>query len=578
LPQPRYSFALLLAATVALTPGAFAQKKTPPVVNKKPAAATAKPAPKPAAPEPTTLSAVEKTAVDNLKADTIREITTALSAPEMEGRGTGQAGGDKAAQYIADRFRALGLKPLGDNKTYLQTARFEAREYTAETKFTLDDKTEIVFGKDFVSVPIPGAGPETTGEGELVFAGYGVESDEIDRHDLKGLNLNGKVVVLIGKGRPSNVSEATWKRVASPDKMIGTFLLRGAKGIILVGMDTEGENMEFSELADYLSRRQVSLPEAPEEMLPFALPPILLMGEESVEKLFAGSNATFADSKKKAEANEFVSRPLARTASITLKVKKETVNSSNVVAVLEGTDPKLKKEAVVFSAHYDAYGLGKDGKIYPGAADNALGVGEMIAAAEALVKGPKPRRTVIFLAVTGEEYGLLGAKYWTEHPTWPLASVVADLNCDGMGTEVYGPVKSVVGYGKEFSTLGRTLAGAAAALDCKIIPDPMPEEKAFERSDHYMFVQKGVPGMMVLGGPEVTDMAAFVARIKKWSKTDYHQPTDTVRPEWDWGGARTVASLLLVTGMRVIQADAAPRWLPTSKYQRDSGKKPAPKF
>jgi Zn-dependent M28 family amino/carboxypeptidase len=237
----------------------------------------------------------------------------------------------------------------------------------------------------------------------------------------------------------------------------------------------------------------------------------------------------------------------------------------------EGSDPKLKDEAVVYTAHYDAYGMGADGRIYPGAADNALGVGELIAVAEALTKSPaRPKRSIIFLLLTGEEYGLYGAEYWIKNPTWKIERIAANVNLDGIGTEVYGPVKRIVGFGLEHSTLGATLADVVAATGNRIAPDPMPEEKSFYRSDHYAFVKKGVPALMLMGAPD-GDTDAWVARARKWLKTDYHQPTDTVRPDWSWEGARTIAVITLLTGLRVADADALPAWLPTSPFNRKRG-------
>jgi Zn-dependent M28 family amino/carboxypeptidase len=245
--------------------------------------------------------------------------------------------------------------------------------------------------------------------------------------------------------------------------------------------------------------------------------------------------------------------------------------------LLEGSDPKLKSEALVYSAHYDAYGLSADNRIYHGAADNALGVAEMLAIAEVLTKSEtKPRRSIIFLAVTGEEYGGYGSDYWVKNPTWKIKQVAADLNLDGMGTEVYGPVKVLVGYGAEHSSLGDLLNEVAAASGLRVIADPMPEEKSFYRSDHYFFVKKGVPGIMILGAPEGST-ESWTDRLRKWEKTDYHQPTDIVRPDWDWSGPRTVASVMLVMGLRAANTESMPAWLPSSIFNRERGTdKPAP--
>jgi Zn-dependent M28 family amino/carboxypeptidase len=311
--------------------------------------------------------------------------------------------------------------------------------------------------------------------------------------------------------------------------------------------------------------------------MPDFIPPFISISDTAAEKLFAASGVTLAQALAKAKSDTFRPIDLKQTANIVVKLKKAKGIGNNVVGLLEGSDPKLKAEALVYSAHYDAYGLAADNRIYHGAADNALGVAEMMAIAEVMSKAEsKPRRSIIFLAVTGEEYGGYGSDYWVKNPTWKIKQVAADLNLDGMGTEVYGPVKLIVGYGGEHSSLGALLNEAAAATGLRIIPDPMPEEKSFYRSDHYFFVKKGVPGIMILGAPD-GGSEPWTERLKKWEKTDYHQPTDIVRPDWDWTGPRTVASLMLVMGLRAANDDAMPAWLPSSPFNRERGTdKPAP--
>jgi Zn-dependent M28 family amino/carboxypeptidase len=192
--------------------------------------------------------------------------------------------------------------------------------------------------------------------------------------------------------------------------------------------------------------------------------------------------------------------------------------------------------------------------------------------AEAFIKAfPKPaarpRRSIIFLAVTGEEYGLFGAEHWVQHPTWPLEKIAADINYDGIGTEVYGPVKRVVGFGAEHSDLGTIFEDVSAATGNIVTPDPMPEENAFVRSDHYAFVKKGVPALMLLGGP-AGDVSVWIPPARKWLETDYHSPSDTVKPDWDWTGPQTVAKLGMIIGLRVANADAMPAWKATSPFNK----------
>jgi hypothetical protein len=537
---------ILLFALALLSSSAFGQ-------------ATA-PAPKPAS----ALTSAEKEAAARVKVETIREVTTALSAKEMEGRGTAQPGGDRAARYIADRFAKLGLKPLGDAGGYLQAVKFKTTLVMPESALKAGD-VALKLGGDFIPAP-PFTSEQADVSGALVFVGYGVISPELKRDDLAGLDLKGKIAIILN-GKPKSVDMATWIKSSDAQSIGANLIGRGAVGIILLNVGNERQ--PYSLLADYLLRRKAELADKPE--MPFKIPPIIFASDEGAEKLFAGSGATYAQVLAKEENNEMASRDLNKQASISVRVKKEVGAGSNVVGLLEGSDPKLKDQAIVYTAHYDAYGMTADGRIYPGAADNALGVAEIMAIAEAFTKqAVKPKRSIIFLSVTGEEHGLLGSEYWVAHPTWPLEKVAADLNFDGIGTEVYAPVKRIVGFGAEYSNLGPVLEAVVAANGGQIASDPLPEERVFYRSDHYAFVKMGVPSLMLLGGPE-GEIAPWLTRAKKWMETDYHQPTDIVRPDWNWDGARTVAVIGLVMGLRISDTEAMPEWLKTAPFNHPRG-------
>jgi hypothetical protein len=513
------------------------------------------------------LSATERQLVESINVATIKETVNALAADDMQGRGTAQPGGDKAAAYLADRFAKLGLKPLGDNNTYLQAVRFKETLVSPETTITIGDQ-KLKLGPDFFVLP-PFTGDENV-NGGVVFVGYGVQGQK--RNDLAGIDVRGKVMVL-REGPPPELSKDAWTRGQGPIGVIRGLISRGASAIVLINQYTE--ERPYAESADYLTRRRVQLESDAE--LPEFLPPFIAISDAAADKLFAGAGVTKAEAFAKADREDFTPIDLKQTATITVRLKKGKGVGSNVVALLEGSDPKLKSQALVYSAHYDAYGLSTDNRIYHGAADNGLGVAEMLAVAETMSRAPtKPRRSVIFIAVTGEEYGGFGSDYWVKNPTWDIKQVAANLNLDGMGTEIYGPVKVMVGYGPEHSTLGAVMNDVAAASGVQVIPDPMPEEKAFYRSDHYLFVQRGVPALMILGAPD-GPVKTWTERLKKWSKTDYHQPTDIVRPDWDWSGPRTVASVMLVMGLRVANDEAMPSWLPTSVFNRERGTdKPPP--
>jgi hypothetical protein len=511
-----------------------------------------------AAPAPA-LTAAERRISTLVKSDTIRAVTTVLASKEMQGRGTAQPGGEKAARYLAERMARLGLAPRGDGGTYLQAIKFKTEQVLPETSFKAGETT-LKFKDDFViAPPFPEEQKEVTAE--MVFIGYGVVSAELKRDDLAGIDVKDKIVIVLG-GKPRNVEEAAWAKLANPQGRFGSLIGRGVAGVIFT-------NQKYETVSKYLSRRQVALAGGP--VMPFKVPPILIASDGGAEKLFAGTGTSLAQAKEKAEGGESASQSLNKRATLSVRVKREESTSSNVVGVLEGADPSLKQQAVVYSAHYDAYGMDADGTIYPGAADDALGCGAVMAIAEAFTKSPaRPRRSIIFLMVTGEEYGLLGAEHWVKHPTWPVEKIAANINYDGIGTEVWGPVKLVIGYGREHSELGAALERVVAGMGNTLVDDPFPEEKAFYRSDHYAFVKKGVPALMLLGAP-AGDMAQFKARAKKWLEVDYHDTTDTVREDWNWDGMRSMAVTGMILGMRIANQEAMPAWLPASPFNQPRG-------
>jgi len=514
--------------------------------------------------KPAALTSAERKVAARVKLETIRDVTAKLSSNEFEGRGTAQPGADKAAQYLADRFKSLGLKPAGENGTYFQQIKFKSAEVLAESSVNIGD-ANLKHGEDYVLLP-PYTSDKVDATAEVVFVGYGVVSEELKRDDFAGLDLKDKVVVMLN-GQPTGVDPAAWRRATNPQARAMNIFGRGAVAMIVANAGSAAQ--PFATIANYLSRRRVSLASTPAP--PFKIPPVLLVSDAAMEKILAGGEMSYAQTHEKAKTGANVSRSLQKQAKLALRTKSLEATSNNVAAVMEGSDPKLKEEAVVFTAHYDAYGI-EGGKIFPGAADNALGTATITAIAEALVRSfPKqssrPRRSIIFLAVTGEEYGLLGAEHWVQHPTWPLEKIAADINFDGIGTEVYAPVKRVVGFGAEHSNLGRVFEDVTAATGNIVTPDPMPDENAFVRSDHYAFVKKGVPALMLLGGP-AGDVSMWIPRARKWLETDYHSPSDTIKPDWDWTGPQTLARVGIIIGLRVANADTMPVWNASSPFNK----------
>ena len=504
---------------------------------------------------PAALSASENQLVERISVDTIENFTAALSAPEMQGRGTMQPGGDKAANWIAEQFQKFGLKPLGDKGSYLQKINFRETVFAPETAFRIGDEN-LKSGDDFAIAPFSAGNKSASGE--MIFVGYAMVVDAMKRNDLGDINLQGKVVVML-EGPPANISKGDWEKAKAQRLFIQNLFMKGVSGIVIIPHGREERSPEM--MIDYFSRRQISMEDESESQMP----PFIYASGKAAEKLFAKSGTTLKDALGAAETNQFKPIKLNQKANIVSKMKKSKGAGSNVIGYLEGSDATLKSEAVLFSAHYDAYGM-ENGKIYPGAADNALGVAEILAIAEAYSRmDAKPKRSMVFLAVTGEEYGLYGSKFWAKKPTWDIKKVAANLNLDGIGTEVYAPVKTFVGFGAEHSTLGAMLADVSSTFGIKVIPDPMPDEKIFYRSDHYSFVERGVPALMLLGAPE-GDPKKWIDRSKEWEKTDYHNVGDVIKSDWDWTGAKTVAVVMGIMGLRISDSATMPEWLKTSRF------------
>ena len=499
------------------------------------------------------ISSSEKDLIKEISVKEIQRYTTTLAADDMEGRGTMQPGGEKAAKWLADEMKAIGLKPLGENGTYMQAVPVTETSIAPETTLLFDGQS-LALGTDWA--PLAQNLKDIEYGGPVVFAGHGIMSDALKRNDIKDADLKDKVVVVIA-GRLASMSEEEWNKVNGTFQAIGTAFRNRARAVVLVNNGLEKYSSEF--LIDYMVRRQIGTGQGQTP------PPIAYMSNAGAEKLFAKSGVTFKDALAQAERDDFKPIDLKTNAEVKIKVSVIPGEGKNVVGYLEGSDPVLKSEAVVFTAHYDAYGK-LNGKIYNGAADNALGNAEMLAVARAFSKlKVKPKRSLVFMSVTGEEHGLLGSKRWVANPTWDLQKVAAVMNLDGIGTEVFGPVKTIVGYGAEFSTLGPMLNDAAKVYGINVMPDPIPSEGVFQRSDHYSFVERGIPGLMLMGAPE-GDKDAIVKQIYAWMKLNYHQPSDDIYKTWHWEGAKAVADIMGLVGLRVAQQAEMPAWIATSPY------------
>jgi Zn-dependent M28 family amino/carboxypeptidase len=490
---------------------------------------------------------------------------TFLADDKLEGRNTGSPGHRLAAEYVADNFKRAGLITAGTNG-YLQPVRFRSRRILEE-----QSSLALVRGGNVEPIQL---GDEATFnmrveqaprlEAPIIFVGYGLTVPEMKYDDLAGLDLRGKVVLLL-TGGPSNIPGPLLSHYQSVRWSI--LKQAGAIGVISIpnpkGMDIPWDRAKLARLMPAMILADPTLDETAGERLAVTINPA------RAEKFFNGSGHTFAEILALANSE----KPLPKftiPASIRSTVKMATaeVESQNVVGVLPGTDPKLKHEYVVVTAHLDHLGVGEPingDKIYNGAMDNASGVATLLETARTLGSTQQHfRRSVIFLAVTAEEKGLLGSKYFAAHPTVPAGSIVADVNVD-MFLPLF-PLRSLIVLGLEESNLADDLHAVGNELGIGILSDPEPERNSFIRSDQYSFIRSGIPSIALKVG--YTKGSPEQEIVKRWRTERYHAPSDDLNQPLDFQAAADFNRAYL----RIVEAIAnraeRPRWNNDSFFRR----------
>ncbi|WP_311267231.1 M28 family metallopeptidase [Sphingobium sp. WCS2017Hpa-17] len=490
----------------------------------------------------------------------------ALANDGMEGRGTGTPGYDRAADYVIGQFKALGLKPAGVDGYKQPVAFVEQRIQSDRSSAALvgaQGEVALAVPGDLIFSGSGGPVPESI-DAPMVFAGYGLHLPEAGHDDFAGLDLKGKIVVVL-PGGPANISGALKSHARSERSQ--WLAEKGALGLIT--LVTPGQ-VEIPWV------RRVALAGAPalyfaddamrETKLPFLS---AQFDPAKSAQLFAGTGKDFAAIAAAADASAPVaSFPLALRLKAQVAATRRDLSSPNLVAVMPGSDPTLKAEHVVLSAHLDGYGIGtpiKGDAIYNGAFDNASGVASLLEIARALKASKvKPKRSILFTIVTAEEKGLLGARYFAGRPTVPAKSIVADLNFD-MALPIF-PLTSVTPVGYDQSSLGKDAEVVSAQMNLPITPDPFPDRNVFIRSDQYAFIRQGIPALFFkygfkAGTPEATAEKAWRANI-------YHSPFDDLnQPVLPAETAKLNAYVTAVT-LRVANAAARPAWNEDSFFKR----------
>jgi Zn-dependent M28 family amino/carboxypeptidase len=490
-----------------------------------------------------------------------------LASNAYEGRLTGSPGYLKAADYVAGQFKGAGLQPGGVNGSYLQPVSFEVETIdAAQSSVALVDRGHVqplAVGPDVI-LGARDAQPATI-QAPLVFIGYGLHLPEAGYDDFAGQDLKGKVVVVIGGG-PSSLS-AAMKSHASAYAFPRALAAAGAVGVIRL-QNPKAMDIPWPRLIALSSQPGMRLAEP--ALQNYHRPLFTAsVNPAKAEALFARSGHSFAELLALADAHKALPR-FALNLSVKAAVASEihSVTSPNVVGVLPGSDPRLKAQYVVVSAHLDHLGVGepiKGDKVYHGAMDNASGVASLIETAKAFrVRGIRPRRSLVFVAVCGEEKGLLGSLAFAEHPTVPKPAIVADINMDEF-LPLF-PLKHLLVLGEGESTLGAAAHQVAVAHGYDTVPDPAPDRNIFVRSDQYSFIKTGVPSIALKfqglpGSPEEQTE-------KDWNTFRYHSPQDDLTQPVDLAAADAFDAYLLSLVQQVADADARPMWAHASFFRR----------
>lgn len=486
-----------------------------------------------------------------------------LASDEMKGREAGTPEYDIAARYVAAQFETMGLKPAGAKESFIQSVplvTFRAADKGSISLMNGSTQTDLEFGVDYMPGTTPLA-PELSLDAPLVFAGFGVVAPNFKRDDYAGIDVKGKIVVLLA-GAPSTLPTEERAHYANTVSKRELASKRGAVGIILVDTPTREKVSAFTRRVRnwrYLGATWADangIPSYPGGTAP-VVASVSLVG---AAKLFAGipgdAAAIFAASESKASNPKRMALPTR--ARVAVKTEINTVMSSNVAGLLEGSDPKLKDEVIVLSGHLDHTGICPEVKgdtICNGAMDNAMGIASMIEVAHGFKHlKARPKRSILFLAVTAEEKGLVGADYFAQNPTMPKANLVANVNLD-MPIVTYD-FTDVVAFGGERSSIGPAVARAGASMGIGLVPDPQPEEGLFTRSDHYRFVQQGIPSVFLVTGPGNNGTVAGA----EFLKTNYHQPSDDINLPFNWAAAAKFVGLNLAIARDLADAADRPRW------------------
>jgi hypothetical protein len=510
----------------------------------------------------------------SISAARIREHTKYLSSDALEGRGVGQKGGDLATEYIANQFALAGAKPAGDNGTYFQKVPLVGIETQPDSQLSAavwGKSIDFKYGDDFVGTN-ENQRPSARFEGDVVFVGHGISAPEYKWDDYKGMNVAGKILLMFTNEPPSTDPNFFEGRALT---YYGRWtykyeegLRRGARAVIIMHTTpTAGYGWNVVRASWGRETPFVKLAEGA-RALSFAG----WLSTDASQKLLALAGKNLNELLAAADKPDF--QPIDLDLQIRGKMvsKIRDIETRNVAAIVPGSDPKLKDEAVIYSAHWDHFGVGapvNGDAIYNGAIDNATGCAILIELARAWAALPqKPKRSALFLSVTAEEGGLKGSAYYAAHPIIPLAKTALALNYDAIYP--WGRAQDVVITGAERTTVWPLAQSVAKRLNLTISPDAEPEQGHYFRSDHFSFAHAGVPAFSIEHATQFAGKPAdfYQKMFEEYNSKHYHQPSDEFHEDWDFTALQQAAEYGFLLGQDVANQEKLPDWRPGDQFHR----------
>ena len=505
-------------------------------------------------------------ATTDVSGDRMRAHVKYLASDQLEGRGVGTRGEKLATEYIAAQFAKAGAKPAGENGTYFQRVpMIGAATESSASLSAIANKQSVSFRllDDYVGVSETQQAAEQF-DAEAIFVGHGIVAPEFHWDDFKGVDVKGKVLVLFTNEPPSNDP----KFFGGPAlTYYGRWTYKyeeaarhGAKAVFIIHTTpTAGYGWDVVRSSWSGEDPQLKLP-AGQAALAFAG----WFTKDAGEKLVAMSGHHVDELLQAANSRDFRPIPLGIHLRGNMPTKIRKIESRNVVAMVEGSDEKLKSEAVVFTAHWDHLGIGpavNGDSIYNGAVDNATGCAMLIEMARTWASLPqKPKRSAIFVAVTAEEAGLRGSEYYADHPVLPLGKTALNVNFDAFPP--FGPTKDLEVTGADRTTVWPVVQEAARQMHITIAPEAHPEQGEYYRSDHFSLAHAGVPAFSIEQGTDYPGKPADYGKklFEEYNDKHYHQPSDEYKDDWNFGGMEEVAHFAMRIATKVANQDGLPTW------------------